>query len=161
MVNEDGEDLVEVIFDSRDRFDGKFEYVNGRMLLDPNQQWSIREFTSMMIIGGGAGPPVRLAVRNEYAGNINGFPVPLSQRAEFSDVPTIDVVDGKVFASKSAKYSEFALGDIEPNKCTMTAYGIPEPSLPSDRAWLLWVNLLIVCILVIAIIMRNKLKSEK
>jgi len=155
-LNKDGDELVQIAFTSRDRLENKYEYLSGRMAVDPSNRWAIRELVAMVKIGTGQGPGLRLSIKNEYEGNINGFPIPRRQRSEFSVADNLDATDGKIISSKSAEWTEVALGDVRLGDCTMEAFGLPKPPLPSDRNWLVWVNLLVLIIFIVLIAARNR-----
>jgi hypothetical protein len=167
ITSVDGEQLVQISFESEDKFEGKFTYRKGRMLLDSNRLYAIRKLICFCVLGeprDTTEPPMRIAIQNSYSSNIGGFPALRSSVAEFSNVAKEDVgnldatpTQQQVVASLKCDYEGFALGDIEPNKCVLSAFGLPEPpSGPATKTWLICVNLLVVITLTITILIRRK-----
>jgi hypothetical protein len=148
QVSRAGEILVEVRFDYTDPgTDRKQDIANGRLLLDPNRKWTIREFQVEMWWG-----TVKTTIT--YDGDSDGFPRVLEKK-------TISLGNDKTTMTTDVRFGGLERGQVPESDFRMTAFGLPEPRFSTSLAGMtaLWFLFTAVLLAFAAHLVRRRLSQ--
>jgi len=142
------ETLVEVKYTYKDPGpDRKQDFIGGRFVLDPNRQWTIREFQTPMSWGG------TVKANLIYGGDLEGFPL-VTERT------TLLEGNDKTSLKRELQFKKLTRETVPEAEFQMAGFGLPEPKFapaPTNMTPY-WYLLIAVTLAVAAIVLGRQFR---